>query len=341
VFTFQARELKKMSKPLVSIVTPCFNGELVIHRLLDSILNQTYPKIELIIVDDGSSDRTKEVVLSYSRRFSDTKIKLIYIYQENAGQAEAINTGLKEISGDYLCWPDSDDYLEPESIEKRVRILEKCPEYGVVTSDAFIRDIKDLTVVTRLAAAKQAGRYDNKQFEFLLSGASMFLPGTHMIRVSCFKKTHPDGRIVGTRGGQNWQILLPLYYYYDRYFLDEPLYNYVVYRSSHSQGDDTEEKQLYRCDEHEEIITETLNSMDMDPNIRKKCIFETRIRYVRKRLTIAFFSNNQDLVHELYEILIKEKQSRCKEFIYALVIRNKYTYRLFNFMYVNKFIISK
>ena len=331
-----------MSNPLVSIVTPCYNGEEVVHRLLDSIIDQTYSNIEIIFVDDGSNDRTKEIVLSYNGRFSDKNIKLIYMYQKNAGQAEAINAGLKKISGDYLCWPDSDDYLEPQSIEKRVRILEKFPEYGVVTSDAFIRNIEDLTSVTRLAAAKQAGRYDENQFELLLSGNSMFLPGTHMIRVSCFNKTNPDGQIAGTRGGQNWQILLPLYFSYKRYFLDEPLYNYVVYQSSHSQGDDTERKKIHRCNEHEKIITETLSSINMEPNIRAKYIFETRIRYVRKRLSIAFFSNNQALVHELYEILIKEKQSRRKEFIYVLAIRNKYIYKLFIYIYaITKTIIGK
>ena len=330
-----------MSIPLVSIVTPCYNGEEVLHRLMDSILNQTYSNIELIIVDDGSTDKTKEIIFSYKKLFLEKRIDLIYVYQVNTGLAGAINTGLRKVNGDYICWPDADDYLHIESLAKRVEILEKNTQFGVVTSDASIRSIHDLGGCLRLAGSQHKDKFHSNQFEALLSGNSMFIPGTHMARASFFFETQPDKLLFPCRRGQNWQMLLPLYYKYKRYYLDEPLYNYVIYDASMSQGDDSEEKQLYRCDEHEEIITETLNSMDMDPNIRKKCIFETRIRYVRKRLTIAFFSNNQDLVHELYEILIKEKQSRCKEFIYALVIRNKYTYRLFNFMYVNKFIIGK
>lgn len=331
-----------MSKPLVSIVTPCFNGEEVVHRLLDSILNQTYPKIELIIVDDGSTDNTKKIIFSYKKLFLEQEIDLIYVHQENTGLAGAINTGLRKVNGDYICWPDADDYLHKESLAKRVEILEKNTQFGVVTSDAFMRSIHDLGGCLRLAGSQHKDKFNTNQFEALLSGNSMFIPGTHMARASFFFETQPDKLLFPCRRGQNWQMLLPLYYKYKRYYLDEPLYNYVIYDASMSQGDDSEEKQLYRCDEHEEIITETLSSMNMEPNIKAKYIFETRIRYVRKRLSIAFFSNNQALLHELYEILSKEKQSRSKEFTYALAIRNKYTYRLFGYIYViTKKIIGK
>jgi glycosyltransferase involved in cell wall biosynthesis len=318
-----------MKEELVSIITPCYNGENFINRLLDSLLQQTYSNFELIFVDDGSNDKTKEVVLSYKESFENKNIKLIYIYQQNSGQAEAINTGLKKVSGKYLCWPDSDDYLEPRSLEKRVRILEKFPEYAVVTSDAFIRNIKDLSGFTRLASAGQPGRFEENQFELLLSGNSMFLPGTHMARMNCFNKAHPSGRIVPSRGGQNWQILLPLYFLYKRYFLDEPLYNYIVYQSSHSQGDNTEEKNIYRCNEHENIIIETLTPMKIESSLKERYIFETKIRYTRKRLTIAFLYKNELLIKQMYSILAKENQPRRKEFLYTLIIKNIYVYKIF------------
>jgi len=318
-----------MREKLVSIITPCFNGENFVHMLLESLLQQTYSNFEIIFVDDGSNDRTKEIVLSYNGRFNDKNIKFIYMYQKNAGQAEAINTGLKKVSGKYLCWPDSDDYLEPQSLEKRVRILEKFPEYAVVTSDAFIRNIKNLSSFTRLASSNQPGRFEENQFDLLLSGNSMFLPGTHMVRMSCFNKAHPDGRIISARGGQNWQILLPLYFLYKRYFLDEPLYNYIVYQSSHSQGDNTEEKKIYRCNEHENIIIETLTSMKIEPSLKEKYIFETKIRYTRKRLAIAFLYKNDLLIKQMYSILEKESQPRRKEFLYTLIIKNIYVYKIF------------
>jgi len=322
-----------MSIPLVSIVTPCYNGEEVVHRLLDSILSQTYSNIELIIVDDGSTDKTKEIIFSYKKLFLEKGIDLIYVHQVNTGLAGAINTGLRKVNGDYICWPDADDYLHIESLAKRVEILEKNTQFGVVTSDASIRSIHDLGGCLRLAGSQHKDKFHSNQFEALLSGNSMFIPGTHMARASFFFETQPDKLLFPCRRGQNWQMLLPLYYKYERYYLDEPLYNYIIYDSSMSQGDDSEEQQLYRCDEHEEIIIETLNSMNIEPDIKAEYINETRIRYVRKKLTIAFYNHNKVLVKELYKILSKENKSRRKEFMYLLAIRNKYIYKIFSVIF--------
>jgi len=322
-----------MSIPLVSIVTPCYNVGRVVQRFLDSILNQTYSNIELIIVDDGSTDDTKEIIFLYEKLLLEKGIDLIYVYQENTGVAGAVNAGLQKVSGNYICWPDADDYLQTDSLAKRVEILEKNKKCGVVTSDAFIRSIHDLEGCLRLAGAKHKGKFKPNQFDDLLSGSSMVLSGTHMARASFFFETQPDQLLFPCRRGQNWQMLLPLYYKYERYYLDEPLYNYIIYDTSMSQGDDSEEKQLYRCDEHEEIIIETLNSMNIEPDIRAKYINETRIRYVRKRLTIAFYNHNKVLVKELYKILSKENKSRRKELMYLLAIRNKYIYKIFRVIF--------
>ena len=106
-----------MNKGLVSIITPCYNVEKVVHRYLNSILSQTYKKIELILVNDGSTDKTEEILLSYKSIFESQGIIFKYIYQENKGLGGSINTGLKYFTGEYLCWPDPDDTLHPQSIE--------------------------------------------------------------------------------------------------------------------------------------------------------------------------------------------------------------------------------
>ena len=184
-----------MQKNLVSVITPCLNGEKLIHRFLDSLLNQTYKNFELIFVDDGSTDKTKEVLFSYKEKFDINKINLIYIYKENAGLPAAINTGLREVSGEYFCWPDSDDYLEITSFEKRVNFLNRNIDYAVVTSDAYVRDVKNLTTFLSLASTKQIDKFNVNQFELLLSGNSMFIPGTHVVRSKYFFDVNPKGEI--------------------------------------------------------------------------------------------------------------------------------------------------
>jgi len=318
-----------MKNKLVSIITPCFNGEKVIHRLLDSVLLQTYSNIEHIIVDDGSTDRTEEIILSYKERFEKKGFVLIYIHQENTGLGGAINTGLRNIKGEYLCWPDADDYFEARSIDKRVKILEQNPDYAVVTSNSYIREINNLEGYLRLGGDNQPGKFLEKQFELLLSANSMFIPGTHMVRSISFFETHPEGQIYPCRRGQNWQMLLPLYYKYKRYFLDEPLHNYIIYSSSMSQGDDTMEKEIFRFNEHEEIIVKTLNSMNIELIEKEKYTFETKIRYARKRLTIAFLHRNNSMISKEYFILKANNQKRKKEFIYYIISKNVSIHRLF------------
>ena len=120
---------------LVSIVSPCYNGESYLARYFDAILAQTYRPLELILVNDGSKDKTEEIVLSYADKLKASNIDFKYIKKENQGSGAAVNDGLKYITGEYLIWPDTDDFLMPESIEKRVRFLETNLEYGFVTTD--------------------------------------------------------------------------------------------------------------------------------------------------------------------------------------------------------------
>lgn len=94
----------------INIVTPVYNGEQYIHRLLDSILMQTYPDIMMYVIDDGSTDGTKAVVEHYVPLFVNRGYDLHYVYQENGGQSAALNRGLKYIDGDYFLWPDADDW---------------------------------------------------------------------------------------------------------------------------------------------------------------------------------------------------------------------------------------
>ena len=92
------------SQSIVSFIIPCYNGANFIFRLLDSLLRQTYDRMEIFVIDDGSTDESAAVIKSYISKFEEKQIKLDYIYQENAGQSYAINRGLKLFSGDYLAW---------------------------------------------------------------------------------------------------------------------------------------------------------------------------------------------------------------------------------------------
>lgn len=108
-------------KPIVSVIIPVYNGENSVSGSLNSLLSQTYSDFEVVIIDDGSIDRTPEVIADHiekDNRFS-------YTYQENAGVAAARNKGLELAKGDYICFLDADDFYEKDFIEKLVSKVKK------------------------------------------------------------------------------------------------------------------------------------------------------------------------------------------------------------------------
>lgn len=99
----------------VSIIVPAYNAEQYIINCLDSLVNQTYKDIEIIIINDGSTDNTLNIIKDYEKKYK----KIIKIIdQKNAGQGAARNRGIKEASGEYVTFVDSDDYVKFEMIEK-------------------------------------------------------------------------------------------------------------------------------------------------------------------------------------------------------------------------------
>lgn len=109
----------------VSVIVPTYNVEKYISSAVLSVLNQTYENFELLIIDDGSPDRSVEIC----QQFTDPRIKIIS--QKNRGLAGARNTGIRHAQGEYLAFLDGDDFWEPEMLAKNVAHLESSPDVGV------------------------------------------------------------------------------------------------------------------------------------------------------------------------------------------------------------------
>ena len=166
-----------MKNELISIIAPCYNVADTLERYLKSILNQTYKHIEVIAVDDGSTDDTANILNQYCSVFSANKMTLKYLYEDNAGLGAAINTGLKYVTGDYLCWSDPDDFYFPASMEKRLQAFHEHPECAVVSSDAYVYHADDLEHPIKREAARFTYRQEPNQFELLLKEESHFCAG--------------------------------------------------------------------------------------------------------------------------------------------------------------------
>ena len=121
-----------MMCPEVSVIMSVYNGEKYLGEAIDSILNQTFTDFEFIIVDDGSIDRSADIIRSYK----DSRIKLIQ--QENRGASCGRNRGIQESKGEYIACMDADDISLPQRLEKQVDFLEKHPDIGIVGTWAIM-----------------------------------------------------------------------------------------------------------------------------------------------------------------------------------------------------------
>src|SRR5690606_28917246 len=111
-----------MREPLVTVFMPVYNSEQYIREALESILNQTYQNLDILLVDDGSTDRSVEIIKSYQ----DTRIRLIQ-NEKNMGIPYTRNVGLKEAKGKYIAIMDSDDIAVSNRIERQIQYLETNP----------------------------------------------------------------------------------------------------------------------------------------------------------------------------------------------------------------------
>ena len=122
-----------MAPMRVSAIIPCYNYGKYLARAIDSILAQTYAVSEILVVDDGSSDNTREVATSFGDRVR-------YIYQQNAGRAAARNHGIREATGDWVALLDADDWWLPEKIGLQAKALAAQPEAAVVYTSVRCQD---------------------------------------------------------------------------------------------------------------------------------------------------------------------------------------------------------
>ena len=141
--------VRRMNNPIVSIVIPVYNVENYLIQCLDSVVSQTYEFLEIILVNDGSTDRSGEICNKYAE--NDKRIKVFHL--DNSGSAEARNKGLDIATGKYVMFLDSDDYLEKDGIEKLLVLAETkaldmvCGRYKIVDEFGKILDISETNIL--------------------------------------------------------------------------------------------------------------------------------------------------------------------------------------------------
>ena len=303
------------NNPLVSIVTPCYNGEPYLDRFFRSVMDQTWPCLELIFINDGSSDGTEGKVRCWGEKLESRGIGVRYLYQENAGQAAALNRGLKKARGRFLVWPDSDDELTPDSIEKKVRFLQEHPDCDFCVSAVECREENKAPSVFRRKKT-DAGEEALRSLVF----DHVMMSGSFMIRMDFLDRILPGREIYTGRGGQNPQILLPAFWYGRAGYLEDVLYIYYVRTDSHSHSRTGSLRTIRQLQDYENICIETIRRIQ-DPKAHT-VIPDIHRRYARLRFGTAVDTMDAELIRSYYRELAEADKTTLHEKLLAFKYTN-------------------
>jgi glycosyltransferase involved in cell wall biosynthesis len=202
-----------------SVIIPTYNNARFVAQAVESALMQSSVPAEIIVVDDGSTDGTQDVLAGYNDRIT-------VIRQKNRGPAAARNHGYAVSSGDYLLFLDSDDLVPPNKLEIQISFLETHPEFGLVYSAWRQIDESGTRVLGEVRPNKQGHLLRD-----ILCRRLFFFPGTAVIRRECLEQVGPfDESLFGCEDADLWLRLAHAGYAFG--YVDVPLFSYRVHSAS-------------------------------------------------------------------------------------------------------------
>ena len=189
--------------PRVTVIIPTYNRAHLIGKAIESVLKQTYSDFEIIVVDDGSTDKTASQVAEYGNR-------ICYLYQKHAGSSEARNLALQASVGEFVAFLDSDDLWVPEKLEKQIPLFDADKSTGLVYSFTKMTDEKgnalEHETKKRLRLHREAFKRGYSYEE--MTKFCVLWPSTILIRKNCFERVgFFDPR---TESFEDWDLYLRL-----------------------------------------------------------------------------------------------------------------------------------
>ncbi|MFC1510445.1 glycosyltransferase family 2 protein [Candidatus Omnitrophota bacterium] len=214
----------------VSILVPSYNGAKYLPDALNSALKQTYQDFEILIMDDGSTDNTKEVLAPFLEAHSD---KIRYFYQENQGLACARNAAISHAQGEYLALLDADDIWLPQRLEKTVAVIEADPQVGLVHANITRISLegKELDTPKRDVSVLSGSIFEH----IFLRKAHVSCP-TVLFRKKCYDDCGGFDPALARLGCEDRELWLRFVKKYSFQYIDEVLAFYRLSASSMSKN---------------------------------------------------------------------------------------------------------
>lgn len=216
----------------VSVIIPAYNAEKYIRAAVQSVLDQTHPVHEIIIVDDGSTDATRQAVEELQKQKKAGTPAIRYIHQQNQGPAVARNTGIAAAAGDYIAFLDADDTWLPAKIEKQVGALKQDPDLGLVCTGRYRIDEQTLKQEANCFGNKLTGN----GYKDLWEKGNFITTSSVVTRKECFKISglfDVNREVLGSEDMDMWYRIAERY---KLSYINEPLVRYLARRSGFNRS---------------------------------------------------------------------------------------------------------
>ncbi|HVI11161.1 MAG TPA: glycosyltransferase [Candidatus Binatia bacterium] len=235
----------------ITALIPTYNCERYICETVESVLAQTLPAHEVIVVDDGSTDDTQQALARYGTRIR-------YVRQANAGPPAARNNGIALATGDLIALLDSDDLWLPNKLERQMRYLDQHPRCGLVYSD--MKTFDETGVIEESVKVSRNLTLPSGHIFPQMFAETLFQTSAVLLRKTCID--HVGGFDTSLRMGDDYEFFLRISRHYELGYIDEPL---VLYRQHPQQGTRTWGKELQQGAPWEFLVLKRI--VDLYPEI--------------------------------------------------------------------------
>lgn len=300
---------KDMINPLVSIVTPCYNGEKFLDNYFEAILSQTYSNIELILVNDGSTDGSDAIIRSFEKKVLDKGIRFIYIDKENEGQMKAVQDGVLTSTGDFLTWPDVDDIMNATYVEEKVEQFINHPEADILINPSIIYDFDNQNKSIGQAWRKPFKDKRELIFRFIEDNDAGYMPGSYMLRMSSFCKIYTDKQFFcGIKAGVAIPLVFPFIYSGQAIYYNKGLYKYFIHE--HNQHSMHGERDLNNL---EILYSETIKYIPVSEGEKQELKERIENRCLQLKLGYAYHMQDKQAFYSIKKLLIRKNAYRLKD----------------------------
>ncbi len=289
---------KGCSMKKVSMIIPVYNEENYINATLDCALEQDYEELEVVVVNDASTDNTQEVLHDYISKFEKSKINYIIVnHPQNKGVSAAINSGLTVSTGDFLCFPDSDDVFVANYVSSMVHTLEstggnwvRCDFVKIIENEN--REYQEILPTKSV--------YKNDYYDFI-SKLVPYNVWNMLVRSDYFYKCIGQ-EILDSPLTQEWSLMLPLSYYSDYVRCKEILYRYSVRTGGLSRWIDGDTKSvLSHYDALHSLNTDVIAGLDKSDKSVKRAL-EVYYTYIKLKVKMSRGDNVEAESIQLFKI---------------------------------------